>query len=319
MTVGWAYHPLFLQHRPERDHPEQPERLEAVVRGLRGAGLLERMRPLEFTPATAADLALAHDPAYVELVRLACAEGFGFIGDRETHLCPASFDVAALASGAVLAACGAALSGDAPRSFCAVRPPGHHAGRDRAMGFCLFNHVAVAAEHLLRRRHLARVAVVDLDAHHGNGTQEIFARRPDVLYVSVHEHPLPGSYPGTGYRSERGAGPGTGFSVNCYVPRGARRDDYLRVLRGEVRPALAAFEPQFLLLSMGFDALRSDPLGHLGLAADDFHALTAELVEAAQRLTGGRLVSVLEGGYDLRHLGACAVAHVRALFAPEGR
>ncbi|MDW7711557.1 MAG: histone deacetylase [Deferrisomatales bacterium] len=318
MAVGWIEHPFFRRHWTGRGHPDQPERLDAIARALEGPGIAGRLVRLRFGPATAEDLALVHEPAYVELVRRASEAGFGFIGDPETRLCPESYDVAALATGGVLAACKAVRRKEVRRAFCAVRPPGHHAESDRARGYCLFNHVAVAAEHLLRRGALERVAIVDLDAHHGNGTQALFEARGDVLYVSLHEHPLTLRFPGTGYPGEVGRGDGRGATLNVPLPPRCDGAGYLAALRGTVLPALERFRPAFLLLSTGFDAQATEPGAHLSLAPEDFRRITRELAAAADALCGGRLVSVLEGGYELRGLGPCAAAHVAGLLSGGG-
>ncbi|GAB4274569.1 MAG: histone deacetylase family protein [Deferrisomatales bacterium] len=313
MTLGWIHHDFFARHRTPPDHPERAGRLGVIVEALEDAGLLPRMEPLAFRAAPASALCRAHEPAYVELLRLACEEGFGYIGDPETRLCRDSYAVAALAAGGVLAACDAVMEGRVGRAFCAVRPPGHHAARDRAMGFCLINHVAVAAEHLLARWGVERVAVVDFDVHHGNGTQSIFEARRDVLYLSLHENPLTLRFPGTGRRGEEGVGPGRGYTRNVYVPPGCGEREYRRTLAREVAPALNAFAPQVLLLSAGFDAAATESVAHVNLLPEAFEGITRDLLRAAQPSTGGRTVSVLEGGYDLRTLGRCAAAHVRAL------
>ena len=315
MKLGWIYDRRFLQHDTGPTHIEQAGRLDAIVRALGAAGLSERLRPLAFCAATAEQLALVHDPAYVDLVRMMCAEGFTFIGSQDTVICPRSYDVAALAAGGVLAACDAVMSQLVPRAFCAVRPPGHHAESDRALGFCLFNHVALAAEHLIRHDGLKRVAVVDIDAHHGNGTQRIFESRRDVFYVSLHERPASLPFPGTGEAEETGCGAGRGSTLNVPLDAGAGDRQYRDAFQQHVLPALDSYRPEFLVVSAGFDALMWDPAAHLSLEPASFGWITELLVRTAERHAGGRLVSVLEGGYCLSHLGAAAVAHVRALLA----
>jgi len=315
-AVGWVGHPFFRHHRTGADHPESPLRLEVIEGVLEAQGLLGRLVRLRFGPATAQDLALVHHPAYVELLRLACESGFGHIAEPETRICPESFEVASWAAGGVLAAADAVIHGRVGQAFCAVRPPGHHAGPDRAGGFCLVNHAALAAEHALRRGGLARVAVVDLDAHHGNGTQAMFWDRADVLYVSVHEHPLTLPYPGTGWPGETGAGPGVGFTRNLCLAHGAGDDELAAALEDAVLPELESFRPELLVVSMGFDALATDPLAHLTVRSGGFGRATERLAEAARVLCGGRIVSVLEGGYDLVGLGPAVGAHVRALLGP---
>ena len=312
--VGWIYHSDFLRHITGERHPEQGSRLEVIVEALERARLLQAMEPLPFGPARPDDIALVHEPAYVELVRLLCAEGFTFIGSEETEVCRDSYEVALLASGGVLAACDAVMAGQVRRAFCAVRPPGHHAEADLAMGFCLFNHVAIAAEHLVRRHNLQRVAIVDLDVHHGNGTQHLFEERADVFYISLHERPGSIGFPESGEAEETGRGAGRGYTLNIPLDFGSQEADYRRAFAAQVEPALADYRPQFVLVSLGFDALMWDRISHISLEPESFGYLTDRLVRAADAQAQGRLVSVLEGGYDLLHLGAAAVAHVRSLF-----
>ncbi|MEE9212001.1 MAG: histone deacetylase, partial [Phycisphaeraceae bacterium] len=203
-------------------------------------------------------------------------------------------------------------AGHVRNAFCAVRPPGHHAEHDRSMGFCIFNNVAIAAEHLIREHGLERVAIIDFDVHHGNGTQHIFEDRADVLYISIHEHPQH-LYPGTGFASETGRGPGEGTTINLPVLPGAGDDVYRRLFRQRVIPALDDFSPQVLLISAGFDACKDDPLAHVELSAEGFGWMTQQLRDAAERHCGGRLISMLEGGYDLRSLAECVAVHVGGL------
>jgi acetoin utilization deacetylase AcuC-like enzyme len=314
--LGWVYDRRFLLHATSATHVERPERLQVIRAAVEEAGLLPYLRPIAIRHASPDELSLVHDPAYVALVRMACDEGFGFIGSPETELCRWSYDTAALAVGAVLRACDAVVAGRVARAFCATRPPGHHAERDRALGFCLFNNAATAAEHLIRNCGLARVAIVDFDVHHGNGTQQIFASRGDVLYISLHERPESLAFPGSGTAAEKGSGEGRGLTVNLPLSRGCRTAAYLEVVNGEVVAALDAFRPEFLLLSAGFDALSSDRVANLSLEPDAFREITRPLVGIAQRHAAGRIVSVLEGGYDLSDLGPAVVAHLRALLPP---
>jgi acetoin utilization deacetylase AcuC-like enzyme len=313
MDVAWIHDRWFAAHDTGTSHIERPARLEVIVAELESSGLLGRLTAIPFRAATAEQLALVHEPAYVDLVRLACDEGFPFIGSPETHICPLSYDVAALAAGGVLAACDAVMSGKVTRAFCAVRPPGHHAETDQAMGFCLFNNVALGAEHLVRHHNLSRIAIVDFDVHHGNGTQHIFEARRDVLYVSVHERPESLAFPGTGTAEENGRDGGTGYTLNVPLDRGSGEVQYRSALNKCVLPALEAYRPEFLLISAGFDALMWDNTSHLSLEADAYGGITRALVRSADRYAAGRVVSVLEGGYDLSHLGRAVAEHVRAL------
>lgn len=315
MRVGWVYDPRFLRHEPGGVHVDRPRRLQVIVETLQQAQLLDQLVPLRFAAATAEQLALVHEPAYVELVRLLCDSGFTFIGSPDTGICAESYEVAALAAGGVLTACDEVLAGHVTRAFCAVRPPGHHAEADQALGFCLFNHVALAAEHLVRDCGLNRVAVIDFDAHHGNGTQHIFQQRSDVLYVSLHERPESLPFPGTGHAAETGDGQGRGFTLNVPLARACDTREYLRALDDQVLPVLHDYAPQMMLLSAGFDALAGDSVAHLSLDPATYGPLTERLVAVARRHSQGRIVSVLEGGYDLAQLGAAVAAHVRALLS----
>ncbi|MHB8867014.1 MAG: histone deacetylase family protein [Pirellulaceae bacterium] len=313
MKIGWVYDARFLQHVPGGVHVEQPARLEVILQAVGAAGLAAQLEPVRFHAATADQLALVHDPAYVDVVRLMCEGGFTFIGSPDTSVCIDSYAVAALATGGVLAACDRVSTGEVARAFCAVRPPGHHAEADQAIGFCLFNHVAIAAEYLVRRYHLERVAIVDFDAHHGNGTQHIFERRRDVMYISLHERPEAPAFPGTGYAFERGQAAGTGYTLNLPLNRGCGALEYLHCVDRAVVPALEDYRPQWLLISAGFDALAADHLANLSLEPATFGPLTDRLTGVADRYCQGRVVSVLEGGYNLSQLGPAVVAHLQAL------
>ena len=313
MKLGWVYDPRFLRHDTGNVHVERCARLEVIVQALRESDLSDLLEPLPFRAASAEQLALVHEEAYVDVVRLMCEEGFTFIGSPDTCICPESYGVAALAAGGVIAACDAVWDRKCLRAFCAVRPPGHHAEVDQALGFCLFNHVAIGAEHLIRHRGASRVAIVDIDAHHGNGTQHIFESRPDVLYISLHERPGSLSFPGTGEADELGQGAGAGHTLNIPLDPGSGLDEYVMAIERHVRPALQTHRPELLLISAGFDALMWDNVANLSLDPDAFEIITAAIVEIASTHVEGRVVSVLEGGYDLGHLGRAVVAHVRGL------
>ena len=298
-------HPACLAHDPGPGHPESAARLEAILAALDAADL-PGLRRIEAPRATREQLLRVHDAAMVDGVFAAAPES-GYVRiDADTVMSAGSLAAALHAAGATGAAVDAVLGGDTRRAFCAVRPPGHHATRDTPMGFCLFNNIAVAATHALDVYGLDRVAIVDFDVHHGNGTQDIFFRDPRVLYASTHQSPL---YPGTGARDERGVGQ----VVNAPLPPGAGPDAFRAACDGIVLPALEAFAPQLVLVSAGFDAHRRDPLASLELGAEDFAWITARLVEVAERHAQGRIVSSLEGGYDLGALAESSVAHVREL------
>lgn len=298
-------HPACLAHDTGPDHAERPARLTAVVDALRRA--LPALDWHEAPRATRGQLLRAHAPELLDAV-LETHPAHRILLDPDTVLSPASAEAALRAAGAAVAAVDAVLTGKTRRAFCAVRPPGHHATGDVAMGFCLFNNIAVAALHALDRHGLERVAIVDFDVHHGNGTQAIFERDPRVLFASSHQWPL---YPETGARNETGVG----NIVNMPLPVEAEGVLFRRAWADVLLPAVDEFRPQLLLVSAGFDAHWRDPLAQLRLQAGDYAWISEELVALANRHCGGRMVSSLEGGYDLAALAESSVAHVGALCA----
>ena len=303
MPVRVYTHAACLDHEPGAAHAERPQRLLAVTEALRAA--LPELEWHDAPRATRGQLLRVHDDALLALV-LDTHVIAPIALDPDTMLGPGSAEAALRAAGAGVAAVDAVLSGATPRAFCAVRPPGHHATGSVAMGFCLFNSIAVAAAHACDKHGLARVAVVDFDVHHGNGTQAIFDTDPRVLYLSSHQLPL---YPDSGFIDERGVG----NVLNAPLPPGTGSDGFRAAWRERLLPALDGFRPQLVLVSAGFDAHRLDPLAQLELEADDYRWLTGELLAIARRHAQGRVVSMLEGGYNLDALRECSVAHVRAL------
>lgn len=253
-----------------------------------------------------------HPADYIDRIRGVCAAGGGVLDDGDTPVGPESFEIARLAVGALLGCCDAVVSGQVRRAFAAVRPPGHHAEPEQPLGFCIFANVSIAARYLQQAHGVGKIAIVDFDVHHGNGTQAVFEADPSVLFVSLHQDPRT-CYPGTGYASEIGSGPGRGLTLNIPFPPGASDAEYLEAFDQSVLPALDAFGPEFLLISAGFDAHCDDPLAQIDLTEDAFEQMTRRLVEAANNHCGGRIVSALEGGYDLRALGRCVVRHLSAL------
>jgi len=333
MSVAFITHPDFVAHLTGPGHPERPDRIRAIATAVRDAGLLDSPNPfarvdldfgvlpganeklIELPPAAPADehwLRTVHTAEHIETVRRACAQSAAVLDEGETPVCEESFGVALLAVGAVLEGCDAVMEGRAGRAFCAVRPPGHHAEPDRAMGFCLFANVAIGARYLRQKHDVGRVAIVDFDVHHGNGTQAAFAGDDSVLFISLHQDPRT-CYPGSGYASETGVGAGQGFTLNLPFDPGSVDSDYLRVMERDVLPALDGFKPEVLLLSAGFDAHRDDPLAQINLTEDGFWQMTQLLAQCADRHCAGRVVSALEGGYNLRALGRCVVDHLIGL------
>jgi acetoin utilization deacetylase AcuC-like enzyme len=296
-------HAACINHAPGPTHAERPDRLRAVTEALRAThGDLEW---LDAPVAERSQLQRAHDDALIALVLDTPAEHTVQL-DPDTWLGPGSAEAALRAAGAGVIAVDAVLGGETPRAFCAVRPPGHHATGREVMGFCLFNSIAVAALHAIEHHGLERVAICDFDVHHGNGTQAIFENDPRVLFISSHQLPL---YPDTGYEHERGAG----NIINAPLPPGTGSAGFREVWQRDLLPALDGFQPQLLMISAGFDAHRLDPLAQLELEGEDYRWLTRELVAIAERHCGGRIVSMLEGGYDLDALRECSVAHLDAL------
>lgn len=312
MRVVVVTHPAGLRHDAGEGHPERAARIDAALAGVRDAGLGDQLVWREADAAPRASVEAVHEASVLDRIEALASDGGGRI-DADTTVSAASYEAATAAAGAGLTAARTLDTGEADAAFCVVRPPGHHATRARSMGFCLINSVAVLA--MARRAAGARVAIVDLDAHHGNGTQDIFAADDQVLFVSLHQSPL---YPGTGAREERGVGGAVGTTVNIPVPPGTTGDVYADAFDRVVLPVLERFGPDHLVVSLGFDAHRRDPLTSLALTSADYGDLVARLVEVAGP---GRLVAFLEGGYDLDAVRACAhastvaLAGVRAAFA----
>jgi acetoin utilization deacetylase AcuC-like enzyme len=308
MTTLLFTHSACLDHDPSRMHPEAPARLTAVMKAF-DAVEFEALERREAPRADIEQVARAHSQEFVEAV-LGAIEADGNVSfDADTLASPGSGEAALRAVGAVCAAVDAVMAGEAQNAFCAVRPPGHHAEPDRAMGFCLFNNVAAGAAQAQAVHKLERIAVVDFDVHHGNGTQTKFWNNADLFYASTHQSPL---YPGTGERSERGI---YGNIVNVPLAPNSGSVDFREAMTGEILPALHSFGPDFILISAGFDAHLDDPLAGLRFTDDDFEWATAEIGNVARDVCQSRIVSTLEGGYDLSALERCAAAHVRALMA----
>ncbi|MEI6787069.1 MAG: histone deacetylase [bacterium] len=308
--TAFLYDPVFHKHQTGLAHPEKRKRLTVIVNGLKQAGLWNLLQHPAIRAATIADLTTIHDPIYVDHIRQACEAGRLFEPDEVTLGSPGTYDAARMAAGAVLSAADTVMTGRSSNAFCAVRPPGHHAERNRAMGFCFFNNVAIGAKYLQRHHGIRRVAIIDWDVHHGNGTQQAFYDDPTVLYFSIHQYPL---YPQSGRANETGVGKGKGFTLNVPIAAGSTDTDYLRVFRDYLRPELARFNPEFILISAGFDAHHADPLAGMALTEGGFKDLTRFVMEMAAEHCQKRLISVLEGGYDLHALTVSVAAHIEAL------
>jgi len=306
LPTALAADPVCRRHLAGRQHPERPERFDVVLDGLRSAGLLDRLLPLDSRAATEDELLLCHTPQYLRTAKQDVERGLACLSTGDTDITASSWDAALHAAGSALNAVDAVVSGRVRNAFCNVRPPGHHATAGRGMGFCLLSNVAIAARYAERRHSLERVLIVDWDVHHGNGTQDIFYSDPSVFYFSSHQWPL---YPGTGRADETGVGAARGNTMNFPFPAGSGREEILGAVQDSLMPAARRFHPDLVLISAGFDSRIGDPLGRFTLTDEDF----ADLTRTVMDLAGGRVVSVLEGGYSLQGLASAAAAHVGAL------
>ncbi len=317
-TVGLVQDERFQRHLTGGDHPERPQRLVRIAEELERRGLTARCRPIPATLLELDRVRAVHTDAYIERLRQACAQGLPYIDVPDSAICAESFEIARLAAGGVVNAVDAVMANEIDEAFCAVRPPGHHAERHLSMGFCLFNNIAIAAQHLLDRYGLSRVLILDWDVHHGNGTQHTFEEDPRVLFISLHGHPGI-TYPGTGYAHERGRGAGEGFTINVPILPPGREEFWRRAFDDPILPAIERFRPEFVLISAGFDAHRLDPLAPLELETESYGWLTDVLNDIAGRHCAGRLVSVLEGGYHLDALAESVSLHVEQMLSAATR
>jgi len=310
MKTGYLFDDIFLQHQPGEAHPESPQRLLAIDQAIRAMPFFPELIPLQPRRAALEELYLVHHKEYVDLAKRECAAGRSSLSTGDTDICPESYEVALNAAGSVLAAVDAVFSGTVSRAFCAVRPPGHHAGPGRGMGFCIFNNVALAARYAQKKYGAKRVLIADWDVHHGNGTQDVFYSDGSVLFFSTHLFP---HYPGTGAATERGLGKAEGCIINRPFPHGAGNREIVGVFRDTLIPAAREFKPDFTLISAGFDSRKNDPFGGFQVDDNGFRELTRIMLAIAAVSGKGRLVSVLEGGYNLAGLAAAVCAHLQEL------
>jgi acetoin utilization deacetylase AcuC-like enzyme len=304
--TGLSADALCKEHFTGAHHPERPERFDAALAAVADLEL----QAIEPRVAVKDEIALCHDREYIQLVEREVLSGFQELSTGDTIICPRSLDAALRATGGVLNAVDAVIDKRARNAFCIVRPPGHHATATRGMGFCLFNSIAVAARYAQSKYGVDRVLIADWDVHHGNGTQEIFYADGTVLFFSTHQHPW---YPGTGLADETGQGAGVGMTLNCPFPAGSGRHEVLTAFQERLAPVADRIKPELVLISAGFDSRAGDPLGNFLLTDADFADLTRVLLEIADKHSGGRVVSVLEGGYSLTGLATAVRAHVLAL------
>ncbi|VAX16499.1 Deacetylases, including yeast histone deacetylase and acetoin utilization protein [hydrothermal vent metagenome] len=306
--VAIYYDPVFLEHGAGT-HPECAARLEAIVPRLRGAAFAGELVWPTPKPARLADIELVHTAGYTKFAEAEIKRGVTHL-DADTTVCPRSWEAALMAAGSGTMAVDQALGGEYNRAFIACRPPGHHAEADRAMGFCIFNNVAIAARHATENHGLDRVAIIDFDVHHGNGTQNSFYNDPKVYYVSTHQEY---HYPGTGSPDETGEGEAKGTNLNFPLSEGTTDEEILSIFDKKIIPALTKFEPRIVFISAGFDAHRDDPLAGLSLTEDGYKVMTERLRELAEKSASGRMISFLEGGYNVDALARSVEAHVKEM------
>ena len=309
MSVSLIYDSAYLKHNTGRNHPETARRLEAVLKALESADLSKRLRAVKPSPASIADLKRCHDEEMIQHIKQMCEEGARYL-DADTQISSESYEVALLAAGAAVTAVDAVMKEDGGRAFGVVRPPGHHARVAGAMGFCLFNNAAIGARYAQARYGVERVLIIDWDVHHGNGTQEIFWTDPTVFYFSTHQYPF---YPGTGASDETGGGKGEGFTLNIPLRAGTSAHDHRQAFAAALRSIETKFPPDLVIISAGFDSRRGDLLGGLMLEDSDFSEMTKDVLRLAEKHSNGRVIGLLEGGYNLDLLGASVTSHLSAL------
>ena len=307
--TGFVYHKDFLLHDTGAWHPERIDRLKSITGNLTSTGLIEELKILTPEPAEIKWLETVHTPEYIKSVENACKLGYTNL-DADTTICAESFRIALLAVGSGILASDKIMNGCIQNAFCAVRPPGHHAEKKRAMGFCLFNNVAITARYLQHKYSLEKILIIDWDVHHGNGTQNVFYDDPSVFYFSVHQSP---HYPGTGLINETGIGKGEGFNLNVPLSDGFGDKEYIEIFQSKLLTAAKNFKPDFVLISAGFDAHQDDPLAGMQLTETGFAKLTDIVVSLADEFCQGKLISLLEGGYNLEKLASSVAAHINVL------
>lgn len=309
MTTALIYHPIFLQHNTGPHHPERGSRFQAILRKLEKTGLINKLKLAEPQSAEVDDIALVHSRDYVFKIEGLCSKGLVNL-DPDTVISKDSYKAALFAAGAVMKGIDLVIDGEIANVFCMVRPPGHHARPSEAMGFCVFNNIAIGARYIQNKYDIKRISIIDWDVHHGNGTEEIFYNDPSVFYISLHQYP---HYPGTGSESDIGEGRGKGYNLNIPMKAGSGDGDYIRAFREIIIPRLNDFKPELILISAGFDGHKDDPLSSINLTESGYYEMTCLAKEAAMRHSQNRLVSVLEGGYNLFSLANSVQAHLEAL------
>lgn len=309
MKTALIYHPIYLQHDTGPHHPERASRLQSILRKLQKTGLIDKLKVIEPKPASLQDIALVHSMDYVLGIKEICKKG-GINLDPDTVVSKDSFEAALFAAGAVIKGIDLIFNGEIDNVFCMVRPPGHHASPSQAMGFCIFNNVAIGVRYIRKKYNLNRILIIDWDVHHGNGTEEVFYEDPRVFYISLHQYP---HYPGTGSRESTGRGEGKGFNLNIPMESGSGDAEYIKAFRGIIIPKVKDFKPEFIMISSGFDGHKDDPLSSISLTENGYYEMVKMVKEAAKLYSNNRIVSVLEGGYNLLSLANSVHSHLEAL------
>ena len=310
MKTGLLYDRVFLEHKTSQGHPECSERLQVSIQHLEQQSWFDSLTHLVPKTADLKWIESVHNLDYIKRAQTTCSSGNHFLDSMDVSICPESYDIALLATGAVLEIADKVINKEIKNGLALIRPPGHHAEQDQALGFCLFNNVAILAKYLQQRHQLDKILILDWDVHHGNGTQHTFEDDPSVLYISTHQYPF---YPGTGAYSETGIHQGVGATLNCPMPAGASDNDYELAFKDSILPKIDEFKPEAIIISAGFDAHIDDPLGQINLSADFFAWMTERVMEKAEQYSDKRIISVLEGGYNLDMLPICIEKHLSTL------
>ncbi len=310
MATGLLHDPVFLEHKTGQGHPECGERLQVSIQHLKQKSWFDSLVHLAPKPADPKWIESVHHYDYIKRVQATCASGENFLDSVDVGICQKSYEIALSATGAVLEVSDRIINGEINNGFALIRPPGHHAEQDQALGFCLFNNVAILARYLQQQYQLDKILILDWDVHHGNGTQHTFEADPSVLYISTHQYPF---YPGTGAYDETGLHKGVGTTLNCPMPAGANDTDYMLAFKDKILPKIDEFKPEAVIISAGFDAHMDDPLGQINLNTEFYTWMTERIMEKAEQYSGKRIISVLEGGYNLDVLPLCIEKHLSTL------
>lgn len=310
--TGFVYDERYLEHTTFEGHPESHYRLLSIVEGLKENGIMEKLQAIKAEPAKQQWIEAVHNIRYIMKFEEACIMGLPDFDHQDNSICRDTYDIALLAAGGVLSAIDKMMHGEVDNAFCAIRPPGHHAETDKAMGFCYFNNVAIGARYLQKKWGVKRVGIIDFDVHHGNGTQQIFEKDDSVFYYSIHEHPS-FAYPGTGRDFETGVADGDGYTLNTPILPGRGDMDYRKKLTTDMIPAFKQFAPEVMLLSAGFDAHSSDLMSGINLTTEGYKFISETIVNLVNKLTKGKVISVLEGGYNLEILPQLVADHIKML------